>query len=238
MQMRIKSLPLGGRLAVSLFTLTMLAALLAAELLVHNILGGDLSVDSVKAKYAGSLLVGSMHGQMYEYVTEDESIAIVERWIAAGATEQGYKEDGVRDVMEEDCTNCHSKTSTMTDAMPSMPLTSYADVKKLAARGLPTGKLLMQLHVHAYTLGVILLVLGLLLAAADVASFWKVLLPLVAFAGLWIDTAGWILGRVGEWAAWLIMGGGGLLAAGIAAMAGIVLLDCWMRVPLIGREEP
>ena len=234
--MRLKALALGGRLAVSMFALTMLCALLSAELLIHNSLGGDVSVDAVKAKYAGSLLVSAMHGSMYEYVTEDESIAIVERWIAAGATEQGYEEEGVRDVMEEDCTNCHSKTSTMSKAMPGLPLTTYEEVMKYAARGLPSGKLLMQVHVHAFTLGTILLVLSLLLSFAEVGPAWKAVLPAAGFVGLWMDTGGWVLGAFGDWAAWLIMGGGGLLALGIAGMAGIVLLDCWLRVPLIGTS--
>ncbi len=232
--MRLKTLDLGGRVAVSLFAVTLLGALSTAELLILHSLGGTMSIEKVKAKYTGSLLVSSMHGSMYEYVTEDESIAIVERWIAAGATETGYGDD-VAAVMEEDCTNCHSKTSTMTDAMPSMPLTSYDEVVKLAARGLPGGKLLMQLHVHAFALGTILLVLALLVCAADIAAEWKVLLPVVGFAGLWLDTAGWVLGAFGEWAAWFIVGGGGFLAAAIAAMSIVILLDCWMRVPVIGR---
>lgn len=233
--MRLKTLERGGRLAVSLFAVTLLGALASAELLILYSLGGTMSVEKVKAKYAGSLLVSSMHGSMYEYVTEDESIAIVERWIAAGSTEAGY-EDGVAAVMEEDCTNCHSKTSTMTDAMPSMPLTSFEDVVKLAARGLPSGKLLMQLHVHAFALATILVVLALLFCAADIAPAWKVLLPLAGFVGLWLDTAGWILGSFGEWAAWFIVCGGGLLAAAIAVMSLVVLLDCWMRVPVLGRD--
>ncbi len=45
----------------------------------------------------------------------------------------------------------------------------------------------------------------------------------------------WVLGSFGEWAAWFVVGGGGLLAVCIAAMSVVVLLDCWMRVPVIGR---
>jgi hypothetical protein len=232
---RLKTLELGGRLAVTLFAVTLLGALLSAELLILYSLGGTMSVDKVKAKYTGSLLVSAMRGSMYEHVTEDESIAIVERWIAAGATKAGY-EDGVSVVMEEDCTDCHSKTSTMTDAMPSLPLTSHAEVAKFAARGLPGGKLLMQLHVHAFALGTILLVLALVFCAADIAPVWKVVLPLAAFVGLWLDTAGWVFGSFGDWAAWFIVGGGGLLAASIAAMSVVVLLDCWIKVPVIGRN--
>ena len=233
--MRLKTLELGGRLAVTLFAVTLLGALASAELLILHSMGGDMSVDKVKAKYAGSLLVSAMRGSMYEHVTEDESIAIVERWIAGGATEAGYGE-GVADVMDEDCTNCHSKDSTMTEAMPGMPLTTFEEVEKLSARGLPGGKLLMQLHVHAFALGTILLVLALVFCAADIAPLWKVVLPVTAFLGLWLDTAGWIFGSFGEWAAWFIVGGGGLLAASIAAMSAVVLLDCWIKVPLIGRS--
>ena len=234
--MRLKTLDLGGRLAVTLFAATLLGALASAELLILHSLGGTMGVDKVKAKYTGSLLVSAMRGSMYEHVTEDESIAIVERWIAGGASEAGYADDGVADVMEEDCTNCHSKDSTMSEAMPSMPLTSYEEVAKLAAPGLPAGKLLMQLHVHAFALGTILLVLALLFCAADIAAVWKVVLPVVGFAGLWLDTAGWVFGSFGSWAAWFIVTGGGLLAAGIAAMSTVVLLDCWIKVPVIGKN--
>ena len=232
--MRLKTLELGGRLAVTLFAVTLLGALASAELLILHSMGGDMSVDKVKAKYAGSLLVSAMRGSMYEHVTEDESIAIVERWIAGGATEAGY-EDGVADVMEEDCTDCHSKSSTMTEAKPGMPLTTHEEVVELTARGLPSGKLLMQLHVHAFALATILLVLALVFCAADIAPLWKVVLPVTSFAGLWLDTAGWVFGSFCEGAAWFIVSGGGLLAASIAAMSVVILLDCWIKVPVIGR---
>jgi len=233
--MRLKNLNPGGRIAVTLFALSLLAALASAEILIFHSLGYEMSVDKVKAKYTGSLLVSAMWGSMYEYVTEDESIAIVEHWIAEGATEEGYK-DGVEQVMDEDCTNCHSKTSTMSEAMPGMPLTSYAETRALSKRGLPTGKLLMQLHVHAFALATILVVLALMFCAADIFGIWKVLGPIVGFAGLWLDTAGWIFGMIGEWAAWWIMIGRGLLAAAIAGMAVVIMIDCWAKVPIIGKS--
>jgi hypothetical protein len=231
--MHLKQLNLGGRTAVSLFALTLLIALASAELLIIYSLGGTMGIEKVKAKYAGSLLVSSMRGPMYEYVTEDESIAIVERWIDAGAPEADYKP--VAEVMNEDCTSCHSKTSTMTKAMPSIPLTTYAETNAFTGRGLPGGKLLMQLHVHIFAIGVILLVVSLLFCAADIYPRLKVLGPVVGFVGLWLDTSGWVLGTVGEWAAWLIVGGGGLLAAAIAGMSVVILVDCWTKVPVIGH---
>ncbi len=235
--MRLKAMDLGARVAVSLFAMTMLFALLYGELLVYTSLGGDVGIEAVKTKYADSFIISAMRGSMYEHVTEDASIEAVERWIAEGATEEGY-EATVRDIMEEDCTNCHAKDSTMTDANPALPLTSYEDVVKVTRRGLPALKLLRELHVHAFALGTILMIIGLLLSAADIKPWLKVALPVIGFLALWVDTWGWILGTVGSWAAWLIVGGGGTLAASVGVMSGILLLDCWVRVPIIGRKPP
>ena len=127
--LRLKHLAAGGRLAVSLFCITVLAALASATFLVVQSTGSSslVDIDAVKQKYTQSLLVGAMWGSMYDHVTEDESIHIVERWIAAGTPQDLYEAE-VKAVMAEDCTNCHSRSSTMTKAMPSIPLTSFEDV--------------------------------------------------------------------------------------------------------------
>lgn len=234
---RLKQLATGGRLAVSLFCLTVLAALVASTLLVIDSTGSAslVDVDAVKHKYTESLLLGAMWASMYEHVTEDELIHIVERWIAAGMPEDMYKSE-VAPVMAEDCTNCHSRSSTMSKAMPSIPLTSFEDVVAFSPRGLPDGKLLRGLHFHLFGIGTALLALGVLLAVTDLAGFWKALLPLAGFIGLWLDTGGWIAGRVTDAAAYMIIAGGTLVNASLAAMAVLVLLDCWIRVPLLSRR--
>ncbi len=236
--MRLKQLAVGARLAASLYALTVLAALLSALLLMQYSTGSQSLVDvgAVKQKYTGSLLVSAMWGSMYKHVTEDESIAKVERWIAAGRTQEGYEAE-VRAVMEEDCTNCHSRTSTMTDAAPGMPLTSYEDVLALSTRGLPDGKLLGSLHTHLFAIGTVLLALSLLMSCSDLQRVWSVLLIAVGFAGLWLDTGGWVLGRSSESAVWLIIAGGAMTSGALAAMAVVVVLDCWIRIPLFSRHE-
>jgi hypothetical protein len=235
---RLKELAAGGRLAVSLFCLTVLAALLSATLLVVSSTGSAslVDVDAVKRKYTESLLVGAMWGSMYEYVTEDESIHIVERWIAAGTPRDLYDAE-VAPVMQEDCTNCHSRSSTMSKAMPSIPLTSFEDVTAVTQRGLPDGKLLRGLHFHLFGIGTALVVLGVLLAVTDLAGFWKVVLPLAGFVGLWLDTGGWVAGRVTDAAAYMIIGGGTLVNLSLAAMSVLVFLDCWIRVPLLSSRH-
>jgi hypothetical protein len=238
--LRLKDLAAGGRLAVSLFCITVLAALASATFLVVQSTGSStlVDIDAVKQKYTQSLLVGAMWGSMYEYVTEDESIHIVEHWIAAGTPQDLYEAE-VRAVMAEDCTNCHSRTSTMTRAVPSIPLTSFEDVVAFSPRGLPDGKLLRGLHFHLFGIGTALLAMGVLLAVTDVGAFWKLLIPAAGFIGLWLDTGGWVAGRFTEAAAYMIVAGGTLVNASLAAMALLVLLDCWVRVPLLsGRSRP
>jgi len=236
--MRLKALPVGGRLAVSLFSLTVLYALLSSMLLIVYSTGSTAMVDleAVKNKYARNMLTGAMWGSMYEHVTEDESIRIVERWIAAGKPRALYDAE-VAAVMKEDCTNCHSRTSTMTKAIPSIPLTSYEDVVASSTQGLPDGKLLKGLHFHLFGIGTTLLALGALLAFSGLGGFWKVVLPLAGFAGLWLDTTGWIVGRFSEVAAYMIVSGGALMSSAIGAMAVLVLLDCWIRVPVISGDD-
>ena len=237
--MRLKQISVGGRLAVSFFAITILLALSAALLLMQYSTASKALVDvqAIKDKYAGVLIISSMRGSMFKYVTEDESIEKVERWIAGGKTREVYESD-VKAVMEEDCVKCHSTTSEMTDAVPNMPLTTYEEVLTYTSRGLPTGKLLRTLHTHMFAIGTVLLVLSLLLAISDVKNFWKVLLIVTGFVGLWLDTGGWVFGQLSESAAWLTVAGGALTSASIAAMALLVLLDCWVKVPLLGRPAP
>lgn len=80
-------------------------------------------------------LVRSMRTTMYEFVSEDESIDAVAEWIAKGRTLEGY-EESVKPIMLEDCTKCHSRTSTQTYAIQWMPLTTYEDNLSLSYAGI------------------------------------------------------------------------------------------------------
>jgi len=80
-------------------------------------------------------LVRAMRTTMYEFVTYDESIDLVAGWIEAGAPKEQYAAD-IKPIMQEDCTKCHSSSSTMTYAIPEMPLTRYDDVVSLTDSGI------------------------------------------------------------------------------------------------------
>ncbi len=72
-------------------------------------------------------LVRSMRTSMYDFVTDDESIDIVERWIAAGAPHDTYLSE-IQPIMRLDCTKCHNTTATRSYAKNDMPLSTYEDV--------------------------------------------------------------------------------------------------------------
>ncbi len=80
-------------------------------------------------------LVRSMKTTMYEFVSEDESIDDVIDWIALGMPEALYNEK-IHPIMKEDCTKCHSTSSTMTYAIGTLPLSKYDDVVSLSQKSL------------------------------------------------------------------------------------------------------
>ncbi len=79
-------------------------------------------------------LVRSMRTTMYEFVSEDESIDIVADWVAAGTPRARYLGE-VKPILKEDCTKCHSTSSSQTYAIPELPLTSYEETLALSREG-------------------------------------------------------------------------------------------------------
>lgn len=73
-------------------------------------------------------IIVSMKTTMYEFVADDEEIDIVAKWISDGAKNDAFFKEEVMMVMEYDCQNCHSATSTMSDAAPDKPLMTYDEV--------------------------------------------------------------------------------------------------------------
>ncbi len=80
-------------------------------------------------------LVRSMRSTMYEFVTEDESIDMIAQWVANGRSEADFNSH-IRPILKDDCTKCHSKSSTQTYAISSLPLATYQDALNLSHSGL------------------------------------------------------------------------------------------------------
>ncbi len=79
-------------------------------------------------------LVRSMRTSMYEFVSDDESIHQVHAWIKDGAQEASFDQI-IRPIMKEDCTKCHSQSSTQTYAIPRIPLITFEEVHSWTKQG-------------------------------------------------------------------------------------------------------
>jgi hypothetical protein len=187
------------------------------------------SLDKVQQKYAGIMIVSAMQSSMYEHVSEDESIEAVKQWVEAGTPESVY-ESHIAEIMNDDCTNFHSVDSTMTEAMTSIPLTAYNEVIQ-TTKGQPWSKIAIQTHLFAMSLLVV--ILGFTLSFTQILSWIKYLLISFAFLGLWGDALSWTLAKYFAFVGYLIPFTGAMLTGTMAAMAAIILLDCWTKVPLI-----
>ena len=96
---------------------------------------------------SGSDLVRAMKTNMYEYVTFDESIDEVQAWIDDGFSEEVY-EKNIKRIMWDDCTDCHSLSSTITEAFPELPLSTYEDVVRLGGKGYGGGTMSRKSWIH------------------------------------------------------------------------------------------
>jgi hypothetical protein len=118
-----------------LMTTVLIGLLSAASFLIphlttagHN--SGISNVEKIDVMGHDSPIIVSMKTTMYEYVTEDEDIDKVARWIKEGSKNNAFFRDEIFPMIKSDCANCHNTSSTMTDAAPEIPLSRYEDIKK------------------------------------------------------------------------------------------------------------
>jgi hypothetical protein len=238
--MKIKTFNFSTRLAISAFCLTVLFGILYAAMAISVSTSGEPvsmpSFEKIQQRYGGIEIVSSMKGSMYNEVSDDDSIDIVEMWVKAGAPESEYDEV-IAPILASDCTSCHSKTSTMTDAIPSIPLTSYDEVLVVTARGQSWAKLVVETHTHLFAIGTVILALGILLSITNILSWIKITLILSAFAGLWGDAVLWTLAKFVGSAGYLIPLTGALMVGAMSITALVVLLSCWVKVPMISKDD-
>ena len=103
-------------------------------------------------------LVRAMHTTMYEAVSEDEDIVLVEQWIATGASETQFHTN-IRPILKADCTKCHSVSSTMSYARPDLPLADYEQVLPWIKAGVASKQ--FRINVSGIGMVILLVLLGL-----------------------------------------------------------------------------
>ncbi|WP_426414639.1 hypothetical protein [Aestuariirhabdus sp. LZHN29] len=75
-----------------------------------------------------SRLTGAMRDDMYQHVADDKEIDAVEQWISDGRKNDAVFNDIIRPIMKENCSKCHSTSSTMSKGIQELPLTTYEEI--------------------------------------------------------------------------------------------------------------
>ncbi len=236
--MKINQLNISAKLAISFYTSLVLIGAFSAVILLGLLLSDKEegfaipTIDKIKIKYGYPLIISSMKTSMYEYVSYDEEIDIVADWIAKGADKKAFNKD-IKPIMKANCTNCHSKTSTMTKAVPHMPLSKYKDVKKYLKGGYNWVKMANQAHFHSFGIALIIMIISLLFAFTRYLPWIKNLLIIAAPSALMLDLIGWWITKYNFEFAYLIFIFGTVMTSSIITMSFLVLIDTWIKLPFI-----
>lgn len=233
--MNIRQLNLQAKTAISLFLLFVIVATLSSVILLGLELTGKKdglnipTIPQMQSKYTTPELVASMRGNMYEHVADDEDIDTVSQWIKNGAKEEDPIYADVAEIIELDCADCHSKTSTMSKAIPSMPFESFKDIKSHTQSGYSWKKMSKQAHIHMYGISMFLIILTLIFAYSTYKDSIKTTLICTSFGGAFLDIFSWWFSKYFGGLIYMIYGMGAIMIGSILLMSLLILVDLWKK---------
>ncbi|MCB2428105.1 elongation factor-1 alpha [Methylophaga pinxianii] len=207
--------------------------------LTHGLADGKygLSVDDIVYSYYGnrsnSLLENKLHGSMKPMATDEERAKIIS-WVHAGATEDSYENDGIRQIFDAKCIVCHNA-----DAGGAIP--DYSDFKQIKERAVvDTGASIASLarvsHIHLFGIAFIFMFVGLIFSlAAGVPKALKVTVISMPYIFLLVDISAWWLTKLHPNFAWFVIIAGGAMALSFAFMWVVSMYEMWI-LPRI-RED-
>ncbi len=233
--MNIRQLNVQAKTAISLFLLFIITATISSVILLGLELSGSKeglnipTISQIKDKYTTPTIVAAMKGSMYEYVTSDEDIETVRAWIDEGAKKEGTLYEDSMEIIKLDCANCHSKTSKMSKAIPSMPFEKYEQVIEHTKAGYSWSKMSKQAHIHMFGIAMFLIVVTLLFAYTTYKESIRTGLIVASFGGAFLDIFSWWFSKYVTELVYLIFSMGGLMVASILAMSFLILADIWKK---------
>ncbi len=190
-----------------------------------------LTYDDIVAGYAGntqgSRLQAALSGPMRDMLSRDESTTII-AWLGAGATQPAYVTD-IKPILDKRCMICHDGSN------PHIPnLSDFDNLKKVtsADTGTPLSTLVRVSHIHLFAITFIFFVMGLMFSHAYVRPVWfKCVVIALPFAATVSDVSGWYLTKVYHPMAWIVIGGGALMALSFAFMWVVTMWQLWFSRP-------
>ena len=242
----LKKLNTSAKLALTFFLMTIIigtvsALIMLGLLLTHQESGFQIpSVESIKIHYHYPELVSAMKTSMNQFVADDEDIKTIEKWIASGASEAEYTKS-VAPILAVSCTSCHSPTSTMTGAMPGLPLTNYKEVMTHTKAGYSWVKMSKQAHVHLFGIGTFLAIVSGIFAFTSFRPWIRNTIITAGWVALILDVLCWWLTKYELSFAYVIVAAGAVMSNSAIGMSALSILDLWVRVPLItdpATDEP
>jgi len=246
MAFTLKKLNTSAKLALSFFLLSIIigtvsALIMLGLLLTHQEAGFAIpSVENIKIKYHYPELVSAMKTSMNQYVADEADIEAVSKWITSGKTEADYQKE-IAPILNTACVSCHNPTSTMSGAMPGLPLTTYKEVLAHSEAGYSWVKMAKQAHVHLFGIGTFLALVSLIFAFASFRPWVRNTLITAGWVALILDVLCWWLTKYELGFAYVIVGAGATMSGSAIGMCGLAMLDLWITVPFIttpAAEEP
>lgn len=238
MAFTLKNLNTSAKLALSFFLLSIIigtisALIMLGLLLTHQESGFAIpSVENIRIKYHYPQLVAAMKTSMNQYVADEADIEAVTKWVTSGKSEAEY-EKTIAPIFSNACTSCHNPTSTMSGAMPGLPLTTYKEVLSHSEAGYSWVKMAKQAHVHLFGIGTFLALVGTIFAFTSFRPWVRNTLISASWIALILDVLCWWLTKYELGFAYVIVGAGATMSSSAIGMCVLAMLDLWVRVPLI-----
>jgi hypothetical protein len=190
-----------------------------------------LSYEDIVVAYSGSgkgsRLETALRGPMSSMLPPDERMVLL-AWAQEGGTRASYERD-TRPLLEKRCMACHDGSNPHL-----VNLNSYDNVKKMTEKdtGASLATLVRVSHIHLFGLTFIFFLVGLMFSHAYVRPVWfKCLVILLPFVAIVLDVSSWYFTKIYHPFAWVVIGGGGLMAICFAFMWLVTMYQLWFARP-------
>ena len=233
--MSIQQLNTQAKTAISLFLLFVITATISSVILLGLELSGEKAgvniptISQIQNKYTMPSLVAAMKGSMYKEVADDEDIVTVHNWIKEGSKQGGKLYEDAWKIIQKDCANCHSKTSKMSRAIPSMPFDTYEQVMTHTEAGYSWSKMSKQAHIHMFGISTFLILISLLFAYTTYKESLRSVLIIASFGGAFLDIFSWWFSKFVPELVYLIFVMGGVMVSSILLMSVLILANIWKK---------
>ncbi len=204
---------------------------------------GGLSIDDVVGHYHGidipsplkAVLADKISGHPKFELSEAEAAAL-DSWLAGDRLADDFDSIDLGDmapveILAVSCGDCHFGDDT-TATGGGVGLEYWEDLKPLLSdkvvTPVPFKLLVTSMHTHALSMGVVVILLGLLATMTRFGSFLRGLPMFLGGIGLLADVGGWLLARGDAMFVYGILAGGALYTVGCGIAMLLVFADLWL----------